>query len=470
MTLPAPRLLESLPQPAAVRLSRVVAFTQDATLSQSLEALAATGVDVELADSADGFAEALLLHPGCVGLLDAAAIGSSLGALVDVLGQQFPDTRFLVAGNSVDQAQLATRIASQRVFRFVHKPASAQRLKLFVDAACRPLDATGSGTTQTVEVLSLPAETPPGETAGGTNRQPLRVAAAAALALAVGGVWLLQRPHSPMPASAATQATASPSDVDAWVQRADQAFASSHFIAQDGSSAAEGYGKALALAAEDSRARSGLARSIDYGLRDIETALTAGRLDEAAAGLAALQNLAPRNTRVEFLLSRLARERSFTAAEASHPVASPLAVADLLPAAASTPTPVAATTAAPPVITAPTLASISAPSLEATSPVLPLITADPVSASTLTVIRKVNPAFPPRALEKGLSGWVDLAFTVALDGSVGEVQVRAAEPRGVFDAAAIGAVQRWRFAPVQRDGKPITQRAVLRLRFTAEAQ
>ncbi len=463
MTVPAQRLLESLPQAAPAPLRRVVAFTQDIPLTQSLEALTDTGVDVELADSADGFAEALLLHPGCVGLLDAAALGSSLGALIDVLGQQFPDTRFLVAGNSADQAQLATRIASQRVFRFVHKPASAQRLKLFVDAA--------SGTTQTVEVLSLPGALSRGESTGGIGRKPLLMAVAAALALvlAVGGVRLLQRPSSPVPAAASPRATTSPSGVDVWVQRADQAFALSRFIAQDGSSAAELYARALAIAADDSRARSGLSRSIDYGLRDIETALTAGKLDEAAAGLAALQGLAPRNTRVEFLLSRLARERSFTASEAAHPVASPLAVPDVLPAPSPAAAAAPAPTAASPLIPAPTLASISAPSPEATSPVLPLIAADSVSASTLTVLRRVDPAFPPRALEKGLSGWVDLAFTVALDGSVGDVQVRAAEPLGVFDAAATRAIQRWRFAPVQKEGKPVTQRAVLRLRFTAES-
>jgi len=37
----------------------------------------------------------------------------------------------------------------------------------------------------------------------------------------------------------------------------------------------------------------------------------------------------------------------------------------------------------------------------------------------------------------------------------------------VFDAAALKAVKQWRFEPVQRDGKKVPQRAVVRLKFDA---
>src|SRR5690606_27323519 len=89
-----------------------------------------------------------------------------------------------------------------------------------------------------------------------------------------------------------------------------------------------------------------------------------------------------------------------------------------------------------------------------------------VSASTLKRIRMVPPTYPPDALRKGIEGWVELVFTVLPNGTVDDVQVRNASPADVFDDAAIRAVRQWRFEPVVRDGKPVPQRAMVRLRFT----
>ena len=44
--------------------------------------------------------------------------------------------------------------------------------------------------------------------------------------------------------------------------------------------------------------------------------------------------------------------------------------------------------------------------------------------------------------------------------------MRAANPPGVFDQAAIGALSQWRYKPVLRDAKPVAQRARIRIRFT----
>jgi TonB family protein len=38
----------------------------------------------------------------------------------------------------------------------------------------------------------------------------------------------------------------------------------------------------------------------------------------------------------------------------------------------------------------------------------------------------------------------------------------------MFDEAAVAAVRRWRYRPVQRDGLPVEQRAQLRIRFTLQ--
>ncbi len=88
-----------------------------------------------------------------------------------------------------------------------------------------------------------------------------------------------------------------------------------------------------------------------------------------------------------------------------------------------------------------------------------------VSASSLTRVRYVEPKYPRQALEKGTEGWVDLEFTVGTNGTVGNVTVVRSEPAGVFDAAASSSLARWRFRPVLVDGRPVDQRARVRMQF-----
>ncbi|HEX7116799.1 MAG TPA: TonB family protein [Steroidobacter sp.] len=88
-----------------------------------------------------------------------------------------------------------------------------------------------------------------------------------------------------------------------------------------------------------------------------------------------------------------------------------------------------------------------------------------VSASSLKRVREVPPEYPREAQRQGLEGWVDVEFTVAPDGTTQDLVVRNSEPPGVFESAALESVERWRFEPVLRDGRPVRQRAMLRVRF-----
>jgi protein TonB len=94
--------------------------------------------------------------------------------------------------------------------------------------------------------------------------------------------------------------------------------------------------------------------------------------------------------------------------------------------------------------------------------------ADVVLANTLARDKYVAPRYPPAALRKAQQGWVDLDFTVASDGSVKDITVRGASPAGVFEEAASKAVSQWRYVPIKRNGRPIEQRARLRMRFAVE--
>jgi protein TonB len=94
--------------------------------------------------------------------------------------------------------------------------------------------------------------------------------------------------------------------------------------------------------------------------------------------------------------------------------------------------------------------------------------AEVVLANSLARAKYVEPRYPPAALRRAQEGWVDMDFTVAADGSVKDIAVRGASPPGTFEDAAVKAVSGWRYVPVKRNGRPIEQRARLRMRFAVE--
>lgn len=57
----------------------------------------------------------------------------------------------------------------------------------------------------------------------------------------------------------------------------------------------------------------------------------------------------------------------------------------------------------------------------------------------------VTPVYPPNAAAAGIEGYVEVRFTLSPSGTVVAPEVIAAEPAGVFDAAALAAVSRWRY-------------------------
>ncbi|SNY51784.1 outer membrane transport energization protein TonB [Arsukibacterium tuosuense] len=89
---------------------------------------------------------------------------------------------------------------------------------------------------------------------------------------------------------------------------------------------------------------------------------------------------------------------------------------------------------------------------------------------TATPVVRVEPRFPVEALRDGISGWVKLRFSIDESGSVTDVEVLQAEPRGVFDREAARALRRWKYQPQVIDGKAIRQTNLqVVLDFTVDA-
>jgi TonB family protein len=89
-----------------------------------------------------------------------------------------------------------------------------------------------------------------------------------------------------------------------------------------------------------------------------------------------------------------------------------------------------------------------------------------IGANSLERLEYVEPKFPAATRNRGMSGWVELEFTVRSDGSTADVVVTNSNPRRTFDAAARNAIAQWRYRPVTRDGKAVDQRVAIRIRFS----
>jgi len=85
----------------------------------------------------------------------------------------------------------------------------------------------------------------------------------------------------------------------------------------------------------------------------------------------------------------------------------------------------------------------------------------------LQLVNGADPQYPVTAREAGVEGFVTLSYAVSVEGIVSNIQVVESQPAGVFDAAAIEAVQRWRYNAPKRDGQPVAVDTVnSTLRFT----
>lgn len=98
-----------------------------------------------------------------------------------------------------------------------------------------------------------------------------------------------------------------------------------------------------------------------------------------------------------------------------------------------------------------------APEVRAPAPVVaapvppPSAPSTPTRASTsnaLVAISTPQPAYPPEALRSGTTGTVEVEFVVNRDGSVSDVRVVKANPRGVFDRGVQATVRKWQFQPL----------------------
>jgi TonB family protein len=499
----------------------IVALTDDPVLLEALAGAALTGSHISSSPSSDRFIDQLVANAAGIALIDASCVGVSLQSFLSTLREQFPQLLILLTGPAQLQAQFEAQIANGTVFRFVHKPASSQRLRLFIDAALRKLVSD----TATRRALVAP---PPAPAAAGrrksarpaatapARRSPAGRWALAALAL-LGIAWGLwhyasapdQAPSpSPPPAAAASDATpgpAAPASAASAENSAPAEAAARDAMAREAAareaSAREAARNSAALEEAQRTAQGARAEQVALYVQLARKRLASGALidppDDSARGyLESAVAVAPEDAEVrttslalgEAMIAQFrhaiaagelpAAQRWFRACSDYHIGTATLADLSLqlqrledtqYGNAAAAPEPVVAATAPSsppaPVVTPAEIAPAVAPAVVTTPAPAPANEPSWVDESRLTRVMFVPPSYPEEALNHNISGWVDLEFTVGPDGKVAKVTVLQSEPNGLFDRAARTALLRCRYRPVVRDGVAVTQRARMRVRF-----
>jgi protein TonB len=415
-----------------------------------------------------------LLVAGGVGILvlDVQALNEAAARFVADIKRQFPDLVVVVAGHREAETELARLISDGSIYRFIHKPMSPARARLFADAAVKRFDDR----RRRIGEVSAPAPAAPSE-----RRQILLAGAVAALAVLLIAAWFVHRRN-------AEQSDLSPRNAPE--HPASSAPEPSTLRSADSAPALQGV----------------LMEAQERLLAKARTALDQRRLDDAAATIETARKAGIATGRVAELATELAatRERAKSAPPAPAPAApAPLvAVPATAPAAApapastspstSTSTSTSASASAPAPTPAPSESGNDARAGELAKSARPSIAqdhlsepegdaarhdvdaalerrafmADGVSAGQLSLVKSVQPQYPSKAEKNGVEGWVDLDFTVTDSGAVQDVAVVAAKPAGVFEAAATAALLQWRYAPLVRGAEAVAARARIRIRFT----
>ncbi|HKF98757.1 MAG TPA: energy transducer TonB [Steroidobacteraceae bacterium] len=291
---------------AALRLglapSPLIALTRDTQLVAILKAVSDPSHEVVPVGSEVDLSGTLLTHQGGVAVIDCAALANPIGELIDRLHAQFPELVLIVAGGSDEQGMLSTQITNGSVHRFLHRPFSEQRIRLFVEAAWRRHAQGGA--------------LPEAESRAKAPRRRRRRAAPwlllAALALAAPVAWYAWHPPPEAPAAAPAPPAVRPSDdsaLESLLARADTALAAGALVAPPQENAAELYARALGRNARDPRAVNGLARVIDQLLAAAEQELQQQHLDAAEHLTEQARAIDPNHARVAFLAAQIGAQR-----------------------------------------------------------------------------------------------------------------------------------------------------------------
>ena len=293
-----------------VRESLVV-LTHDGELLQTLRAVA-TDHDISAVGAEADLAAHLLDDHAGVAVLDTAFVTTPINQLCDRLKSQFPDLVLVVAGRHEDQGLLTAQITRGTVYRFLHKPVSEQRVRLFVTAAWRRHGVEHAEVLEaTATNLRKPVWTPP----RAPPKNLMWIGGGAALVLILGSLFMFSGGAKKgdvvtvdAPVSAFPRGTVD-NELEGLLKRADDAMRRGALVTPAGDNAAELYRLAIRRNGNDPRGSAGLERVLDRILTAAEQALLQDKVDDAARYVETAKSINPDHVRVAFLTAQIGKER-----------------------------------------------------------------------------------------------------------------------------------------------------------------
>jgi TonB family protein len=330
---------------------KLLVLSRDQGLIDTLEVVGFPNEVHALGRDADLSAK-LAEEDAAVVLLDAAAASRSIDRLTEELRSQFPDVVLIVAGGQADQIALAAQITDGTVYRFLAKPVSPQRIKLFLDAAWRRRGEQTTGadfstrTRRSVGTAALAGSDTIIPSLPGARRNTWLIVAIAAAAVVTGGLVVFKlrgavqpaAPGAQAPAAASASASAEPS-LDDVLKRGQAALAQGDL---DG--AVQRYREALQAGPSDPRVADGVNQVIQKVLAAAQGQIQAGHLDQAELLAKQAWTLDPDNRQVAQMRAQLtdARDHASTPSASAAPAvvqAPPPSAAPAAPAAVVQATP-----------------------------------------------------------------------------------------------------------------------------------
>ena len=320
--------------------------------------------------------------------------------------------------------------------------------------------------------------------------RPVAIAIVAIVAALAAAAWLLivrpyqqqmQLDNGGVPAVTAagkTPAEAAPANVQAMdvnqlLTEASKALKDQRLLAPAGNNAFEFYLRVLAKQPGNPVATSALRETFPYAASDAEQAVNSRDLNEAQREIDLLAKADPANYTLTILRSKLDAQRKL-ASQQQQQAQDQQKAAQLAAQKAATEKQEAAKQAEQ------QQAQLAAEQAKAkqqrAEQQQPAATQEKAqSASTVAaaaensdavLVKGANPNYPTAALRAGQSGWVVVGFTVTPEGRTSDVHVVDAQPRHVFDRAAMEAVNRYRFKPAMHGGTAVASTKQQKIEFS----
>jgi TonB family protein len=327
----------ALAQPGTRPSANVVVLSADPTLIDLLRESLAGVHRVWRADDATHAADLMVASGNAVLLIDASLADHNTKDLVSQIHRQFPDLAIIVAGRRDDEHELAPLVSEGVIFRFLHKPASAERIRNFVDATQRRPNGTDLTATLpprhkntlfggTAEVPALPPAFKVKLDDGFTRRWGRRSLLLIPVALIAWGLIAWEpwnRESAPAPATPAVAAKPAAEAEDTRIQKmldaAGLALSQGALIEPPGQNALELYRAVLTRDPGNDLARRGIDSVADELIVQAERALMERDVVRLAGAIDAVRSVRPDHPRLAFFQTQLERERAL-AAQSGQPV------------------------------------------------------------------------------------------------------------------------------------------------------